>query len=494
MIKSKVMKKILLLTLFFLFAAPVLYPSAIRQAHGSGQAPADVPFDVVILNGRVMDPETSFDEDGVNVGIRGGEIIKVTKEKIRGSIEIDATGKVVAPGFIDVLSYDPNERGAWYKVADGVTTNLAMHGGTAYPRQWYKRISAIRPPINFGAAFFYLEARNSLGIWMRRAATEREIEKLSAMAAQALNEGALGIGISLEYAPGISSAEVEAMMRIAKRFEAPVFFHVRYSDMEPPGTNIDALNEVISLAEKTGASVHVDHITSTGGTFSMKESLKMIEAARGRVVDITACVYPYDFWGTYLNSARFDDGWQKRFRITYEDLQIAGTGERLTEESFKKYRKLGKLAVAYAIPEEDVIDALRSSFVMIGSDAILTTGNNHPRATGAFSRTLGVYVRERGVLSLMEAIKKMTLLPAERLEKRAPLFKKKGRLREGMDADIVVFDPAKIKDTSTVEKPASFSIGIDYVLIDGKIVKTPEGLKKNIRPGKALKALKTALK
>lgn len=486
MIKNMVMKKTFLSLLFFLLAASAPYPSS--AFGGSGQALSDVPFDVVILNGRVMDPETSFDETGVNVGIMGGRIIEVTKGKIRGSIEIDATGKAVSPGFIDVLSYDPNERGAWYKISDGVTTNLAMHGGAADIAAWYKRFSAARPPVNFGAAFFYMEARHSLGIRIRRAATEREIKKLSAMAEKALNQGALGIGISLEYAPGISAAEVEAVMRIAKRFEAPVFFHVRYSDMEEPGTNMDALNEVISLAEKTGASVHVDHITSTGGTFSMKESLKMLEHARSQGTDITACVYPYDFWGTYLNSARFDDGWQKRFRITYKDLQIAGTSERLNEESFKEYRRLGKLAVAYAIPEEDVIEALRSPFVMIGSDAILTTGNNHPRATGAFSRTLGVYVRERGVISLMEAIKKMTLLPAERLEKRAPVFKTKGRLREGMDADIVVFDPDRIKDISTVEKPASFSMGIDYVLVDGKIVKTPEGLKKTIRPGKALKA------
>src|SRR3972149_2471050 len=169
MIKSMLMKKTFLSVLFFFFAASAPYASG-------------VTFDVVILNGRVMDPETSFDETGVNVGIMGGEITEVTKERIKGSIEIDATGKAVSPGFIDVLSYDPNERGAWYKVSDGVTTNLAMHGGAADITAWYKRFSAIRPPVNFGAAFFYLEARNSLGIRIRRAATSIEIGKLSAMA------------------------------------------------------------------------------------------------------------------------------------------------------------------------------------------------------------------------------------------------------------------------------------------------------------------------
>ena len=148
-----VMKRIFLSVLFFFFAASASYPSS-ASGGGSGQALSDVTFDVVILNGRVMDPETSFDETGVNVGIMGGSIIEVTKERIKGSIEIDATGKVVSPGSIDVLSYDPNERGAWYKIADGVTTNLAMHGGAADITAWYKRFSAIRPPVNFGAAFF----------------------------------------------------------------------------------------------------------------------------------------------------------------------------------------------------------------------------------------------------------------------------------------------------------------------------------------------------
>jgi len=141
MIKNMLMKKTFLSLLFFILAASAPYPSA-----GSGQALSGSPFDVVILNGRVMDPETSFDETGVNVGIRGGRIIEVTKDKIRGSIEIDATGKTVSPGFIDVLSYDPNERGAWYKISDGVTTNLAMHGGAADITAWYKRFSAARPP------------------------------------------------------------------------------------------------------------------------------------------------------------------------------------------------------------------------------------------------------------------------------------------------------------------------------------------------------------
>jgi N-acyl-D-aspartate/D-glutamate deacylase len=277
-------------------------------------------------------------------------------------------------------------------------------------------------------------------------------------------------------------------MRLAKQYDVPVFFHARYSDMEEPGTNFEALNELIGYAKQTGASVHIDHINSTGGTFSMKQSLKMIDEARAAGLDITACMYPYNFWGTYLNSARFDKGWQQRFHISYGDLQLAGTTERLTEQTFGKYQRQGKLAVAYAIPEEDVEEALRSPFVMIGSDAILGSGyNNHPRASGAFSRTIGRYVRDKKTISLMDAVAKMTILPAQRLERRAGAMKKKGRISVGADADIVVFDLTTIIDKSTVEHPEHQSTGVAYVIVAGKIVKDLTGLKKNVRAGKPIK-------
>src|SRR5690606_12031372 len=306
---------------------------------------------------------------------------------------------------------------------------------------------------------------------------------------EALNNGALGISFSLEYVPGISSEEILPLMELAHKYNVPVYFHAHYSDMEEPGTNIDALNEIIGYARATGAAVHIDHIHSTGGTFSMKQSLQMIAEARAEGLDITACVYPYDFWGTYLNSARFDEGWQERFRISYEDLQIAGTSERLTAETFQKYRREGKLAVAYAIPEEDLIDALKADFVMIGSDAILEPGNNnHPRASGTFARTVGMYVREKGVIDLMDAIAKMTLMPAQRLEKQAPALRRKGRIAKGMDADIVIFDFGEIRDRSTVERPDLPSAGIRYVLIGGQVALDENGVSKNVRAGQPIRS------
>ncbi|MFC5703114.1 amidohydrolase family protein [Cohnella faecalis] len=462
-----------------------------------GQAALDKPtaaelaatYDIVIRNGRVINPETKLDKEGLNVAIQGGKIALVTEEELQGKRIIDATGLVVSPGFIDNLSYDPNPLGVWNKIADGVTTNIAMHGGTSTPEKWYPYYIRNNTPVNFGASFFYTQARNQFKISRYDTLKPEQIQKMVDQAEKALNNGVLGLSFSLEYVPGVNDKEIMPFMRLAYKYNVPVYFHARYSDMEEPGTNIDALNELIGYARASDAAVHIDHINSTGGTFSMTQSLGMVSEARAEGLDITSCIYPYDYWGTYLNSARFDTGWQNRFRITYKDLQIAGTNERLTEESFKKYQKEGKLAVAYAIPKEDVIDSLKAEYVMLGSDAILEPGfNNHPRASGTFARTVGLYVREQQVITLSDAIAKMSLMPAQRLEKQAPALKKKGRIAKGMDADIVVFDYDTISDQSTVEKPNLYSKGISYVLVNGQVALDEKGLHKDIHQGQPIKS------
>ena len=446
-------------------------------------------YDLVVRRGHVMNPENNFSGD-VDIGIDGGTIEVVADRRLEGKKTIDAEGLIVAPGFIDILSYNPNELGAWNKVEDGVTTNLAMHGGTSDPDRWYAEYGRQKPPVNYGASFFYTEARNRFNLSRYKSASADQIEKLLGIAERALSAGALGVSFSPEYIPGISAAEIVPQMLLAKKYGAPVFFHVRYSTMVPPGTNIDALNEVIEYALQTGAAVHIDHINSTGGTFSMKQSLKLLAEARKAGVDVTASIYPYNFWGTYLNSARFDPGWQERFHIGYGDLQIAGTAERLTKDSFERYRKEGKIAVAYAIPEQDVIDAIESPFVMIGSDAILgPSHNNHPRASGTFARTIALYAREKKVITLMEALAKMTIQPARLLEPIAPMMKKKGRISEGADADIVIFDYNRMQDRATVEHPEYASTGISYVIVGGRIVKDLDGLHKQVRMGKPIRGL-----
>jgi dihydroorotase len=195
-------------------------------------------------------------------------------------------------------------------------------------------------------------------------------------------------------------------------------------------------------------------------------------------------MYPYDFWATTLASERFAPGWQERFGISYRDLEVAGTGERLTENSFERYQAQNELVAAYAIPDADVQAALRTPWVLIGSDGILEPGNNnHPRASGCFTRTLGRYVRELGALTLVDALAKMTILPARRLEARVPSLRTKGRLQVGADADITIFDPQTVGDRSTVANPAQMAAGISYVLVSGQVVKAGDTMNKNVRPG-----------
>ncbi|KIL36294.1 aminoacylase [Cohnella kolymensis] len=472
-------------------------PEAAAFTPGSAGSGIDLPtaaeldktYDIVIAGGRVINPETKLDKEGLNVAVQGGQIALVTDQQLKGKRVIDAKGLVVAPGFIDNLSYDPNPLGVWNKIADGVTSNIAMHGGTHVPEKWYPYYIRNKTPVHFGASFFYTHARNQFKLGRYDTAKPQQIQKLVADAEKALNNGVLGISFSLEYVPGVNDKEILPLMKLAHKYNVPVYFHARYSDMEEPGTNIDAINELLGYARASGAAVHIDHINSTGGTFSMTQSLKMVADAIAEGLDITSCIYPYDYWGTYLNSARFDEGWQERFRISYNDLQIAGTKERLTAETFRKYQKQGKLAVAYAIPKQDVIDSLKAPYVMIGSDAILEPGmNNHPRASGTFARTVGLYVREQQVISLSDAIAKMSLMPAQRLEKQAPALRKKGRIAKGMDADIVVFDYNTISDRSTVEKPDIYSSGIEYVLIYGQVAMDKQGLHKDVRVGQPIKS------
>ena len=467
-------------------------PADPGAVEGAEPAPgADHTFQTVVAGGRVIDPDSGFDRVA-HVGIDGGRIAAVSTDELRGATTIDATDLVVSPGFIDVLSYEPNDYGIWFKVADGVTTNLGMHGLNARAADFFARFASEGSPCHYGGAWDGPFHRSQLlGLDPGDAATGEQLEALAADCAQQITDGWIGIDLEPEYTPGAEYAELRRMAQVAAERGVPVFVHGRYSDDTPPGTNADTLAEILQLARDTGCGVHVEHLVSTGGTFSMQRSLDTLTAARDTEgLDVTACMYPYDYWATYLASARFADGWQERFRITYDDLVVAGTGERVTASTFPDLQADNVLVAAFAIPEADVTTCLQSPFVMIGSDAILEPGNNnHPRATGCFTRVLGEYVRERETIGLVEALGKMTILPARRMQGAAPAMARKGRLQRGADADIVVFDPATVADRSTVAEPARKAVGIEWVLVDGQVVQAPGGEQRtDVRPGRPITA------
>ena len=466
-------------------------PPALADA--APEPPDNHLYDIVIHGGRVMDPETGFDRV-IEVGIDGPTITAITERSLNGRITIDATGKVVAPGFIDMISYDPNPYGIWFKVADGVTTNLGMHGMLMTAEQYFGTYADQGSPCHYGGAYdnYFMRGIGRFDIGSGEAASKRQLDQLVADIDEQLHQGWIGASFSPEYSPGMTSEEIDRQATVAAQYGLPCFFHGRYSTDIPPDDNQKTLGEILDVARTTGAAVHVMHITSTGGTYQMPQSLATLQQARDSGIDVTACLYPYNFWATYIQSARFSDGWQQRFHISYNDLVVPGTGERLTEQRFNELRNspTNRLVAAYAIPEADIVAGLQSPFTMVGSDAILTQGdNNHPRGAGCFSRVLGRYVREQRTLSLMDALAKMTILPAKRLEAKAPALTKKGRVQRGADADITIFDPNEIIDRATVEDPSQASKGVDYVLVLGTMVLSPDGLDKSKKPGQPIKSV-----
>ncbi|NSW94324.1 MAG: amidohydrolase family protein, partial [Bacteroidales bacterium] len=336
---------------FFLFSI-MLFLSACRSGTNENV------FDTVILNGRVIDPESGLDEV-MNIGIKDGSIQSVTADKINGLRIIDAQGLVVAPGFIDIHQHGQDSENYSYKVMDGVTTALELEMGTADVDRWYGEREG-HTLINYGVSAGHVPLRMKImndpggfapvGDAVSRAATDDEIEMLKEGIKHGLNRGALGAGFGLMYTPGASHWEILEMFRAAGLYEASCYVHLRYGGIKEPNSCISALEEVLSASAVSGAPLHVAHITSLGFRYTPR-MLQMIKEARSRNLDISVECYPYPATQTTIESAVYDEGWQESFGITYEDLQWVATGERLNAETFARYRKAGGMVIAHSIPE-----------------------------------------------------------------------------------------------------------------------------------------------
>jgi len=445
-------------------------------------------YDVVLAHGRVMDPASGL--DGVRyVGIRGGKIAAISDVPLAGRTVLDVAGLVVAPGFIDLHSHGQTPENYRFKARDGVTTALEMEVGVAPVPEWYRAREG-QALINFGATSGHIPARMAVmhdsGTLLphdtaKGAASPDQRRQTFDLVRRGLDDGALGIGMGIAYVPLATRAEILELFGLAAERKTAVYVHIRNGGPVEPGV-IDALQEVIADAAATGASLHVVHITSMG----LRETalcLQMIAGARRSGLDVTTEMYPYTAGMTDLGSAVFDEGWQaKQGGIGFGDLQWALTGERLTAESFARYRRQGGMVAIHSIPEEVVRQAIADPLTMIASDGILDHGKGHPRAAGTYARVLGRYVREQHALTLMEALRKMTVMPADRLGIRT-----KGRIAVGADADITVFDPARVMDRATFENPAQYSEGIEYVLVNGTLVVKSGELVDGVAPGLAVR-------
>lgn len=454
----------------------------------AGSATAQERGDIAIIGGHVIDP-ASGTYRAYNVLVRGDRIASITDAPVQADHIIDASGLIVAPGFIDILaSLPPSREPQRYKVMDGVTTVVSMHGGPVEIPGWYASFEAQGSLTNYGTTVGHANIREAAGLTDRYAAATPEQEtRMREIAARAIEEGALGVGFGINYVPGASYEEVIAMFDVAARHGVPAHVHSRYKGSVFPETIVQSVQELIAAAAVTGASTQVVHVASSG-IGSMAAVLEMIEGARAHGVDIMADVYPYLANSTRLESALYDEGWQERFGgITYDSIMLVETGERLDERSFEEWRKKGATIITFFIPEREMVMALEHPYVMVASDGVIVDGKGHPRGAGSFSRVVGRFVREEGWLTLMEAVRKVTIMPAQRIEKAAPSMALRGRLAAGAYADITVFDPNTLIDRATYREPAQYSEGIEYVLVNGTLVVDGGELVDGVAPGRPVR-------
>lgn len=495
---------------------------ACQAVHSSdGQKTAE--YSLAINHGRVIDPETGLDAIR-HLGIRDNAIVEISTTPLAGTETIDASKLIVSPGFIDLHTHSPTELGQYYQAFDGVTTALELEAG-AFPVTAYAQQISDAPLMNFGASVGYLSIRllikdgiaasgpgadpkpANLKGWITAAkvlfgdfnsalkrtftepASAEEIELLRAQLNKGLDQGGLGIGLALDYiSEAVGADELAMIFDVAAARKAPLFIHIRRGiNGDPAG-----LMEVLALAEASGAPLHICHI-SHNAMKNLDLFLREIQAARERGVDVTTEVLPYNAGSTNISAAVFGRDWQTIFGITYEDVEWAATGERLTQETFTQYRKKEPegTVIHHYLDEAWTLRAIQEPNVMVVSDLITMKSRDAHVAphNGAFTRVLGRYVRDQGALSWMEALGKMTLLPAQRLEEYVPAFRNKGRVQLNMDADLTLFDPATVLDRATYRDPYQESAGIQYVVVNGKVVIREGELVPGIHSGKRQLAL-----
>lgn len=427
----------------------------------------------LIYGGRVIDPANRVDGQ-LNILIEDGKIAWVGRALPQADEAIDATGKIVTPGFIDIhLHEDPVAEGKIQPcifnmmLKQGVTTAVGGNCGiNVYdPGEYLDMVDRDGAPVNvalFAGHEYFRKAAGATDIYA--GSTEEEKQKMAADIRAALDKGCVGVSFGLRYVPGADKEEFFRAAQCCAGSKKIIASHVR----DDADGIFDAIDEFCAAGVAYGVPVQISHIGSMGGFGQMEDVLRQIDSYRLNGLDIALDCYPYFAFSTRLGTPTYDPGWLERYHCGYDVLEYCEgpyKGQRATAETFAELRRDFPecITVCYVMKEEDIRLAFRHPAVMLASDGLVNNGQGHPRAAGSFPRFLAEFAR-KGTVSLYQAIEKMTAMPASRLG-----LTNKGRLNVGADADITIFDFEKIRDGATFAEPALEPEGIDYVFLGGRL-------------------------
>ena len=537
------MNKNLRLLLMSLAAAAALAAAALPRmppALSQARSPAEKPFDLVITGARVVDG-TGNPWFMADVAVKGGRVARVGRvAPSEGARHIDARGRVLAPGFIDVHAhvediYDQPDAENFLRM--GVTTLVTGNcGGSAVDvGRFLGRVGETPLAVNLATLVGHNSVRREVFGSANRAPTPEELERMKAMVEQAMRDGAVGLSTGLIYVPGVyaKTEEVLELARVAARHGGLYATHMRSEGLKVA----EAIRESIEIGERAGLPVEISHFkVSARKLWGQSETtLGLVRDARRRGLPVTVDQYAYTASSTSLDSRlpdwvleggreegtkRLADPAQRaraaremkeglkrggnkdfsyamvashRARPEYNGKSIAevtrlARGKRdvdsQIEQIFEMYAAGGAQMIYHSMSEEDVRRIMREPFTMVASDSGVRRfgeGVPHPRGYGNNARVLGTYVRDLRLITLEDAVRKMTSLPAQTFG-----FRDRGLVREGMAADLVIFDDAAVSDPSTFDKPHQYAVGFHYVLVNGEPV-VDDGQLTKARPGAALR-------